>query len=190
MKKLIYSFIIASFLFCGGVSFAYDEGVETHKIEESGGPAATAVRVYTLVRYPEINPVRPDGLRGISAGDVVVWDTVSDDGLTVNYLDRTGSTDSVAGVVVTDTIPTADVTGTASETAGRRNWGYIQTYGLNTNVQIEATTVAGQSLIVHPTHNGWAMPADDDTVVSRVFGFAYDAESSDNADAEAFINIR
>ena len=186
MKKLIYSFIITSFLLGGGVAFAYDDGGLVNKIESSGGYADDAVRVLQLVRYPEIDPNRPS----ISAGDVVVWDTISDDGVTVNYLDKAGSVDSVAGVIVSATIPTADASGTAAQTTGRRNWGYMQTYGLNTNVQIEATTVAGQSLTVHPTHNGFATPADDDTVVARVFGFAYDAESSDTAAGEAFINAR
>lgn len=190
MKKLLYSFLIAFSLFAGGVGFAYDDGGLIANIESSGGYADDAIRIIQLVRYPEIDPRRPDGNVGISAGDVVVWDTVSDDGVTVNLIGVTGSIDSVAGVVVSATIPTADASGTAAQTTGRRNWGYIQTYGLNTNVQIEATTVAGQSLIAHPTHNGYATPADDDTVVGRVFGFAYDAESSDTAAGEAFINIR
>jgi len=186
MKKLFYSFLLASFLIGGGVAIAYNDGSAVNNKEASGGSAADPVRVYTLVRYPNTTDV---GV-ALSAGDVVIWDCVSDDGVTVNLVTVAGSSDAVAGVVVSSTIPTADQANTAAGDIGRRNWGYIQTYGVNSTVNIiSGPAVAGQSLIASDTAryatSGVTVQA---ATQKRTLGFAYDASSS--GQSEAFIMTR
>ena len=192
MRKLLNSFIIASFLLGGGVSFAYDEGSASHKIEESGGPSDTAVRIYQLVRNPIFGTDR-DKDSTMSANDVVLWDGVSDDGVTVNLAGVAGSIDSVAGVVVSATIPTSDVQGTASANAGRRNWGYIQTYGLGSakfggGVGID---VAGQAIRASSVPRYFVGANQTFATGNGIFGFAYDAEgTTNNASADVFVKNR
>jgi len=125
MRKALFGFL--ALLLSAGVAMAYDQPVDPGLVEHGGSSAAEGVKVYRLVR----NPVVLANTGSFSSGEVVVWDTVSDDNVTVNYPSRvgiTGSSDAVAGVVV-GTIPTADSTGTAVTDLGKRNWGYIQIYG-------------------------------------------------------------
>lgn len=185
MKKLIL--VLAFLVGFGGSAFAsYDEGAEINKKLSSGGPASSPVRIYTLVRYPECaaNSV------GVSAGDVVVWDIVSDDGVTINLVgaSQTGSLDTVAGVIV-GTIPTADSTTakTAVADLGRRNWGYLQVYGLNSATKVDGTTIAaGQAVSASATARRASNASNP--AANRVLGFAYDASSASGEAAEIFIN--
>jgi hypothetical protein len=188
MKKLILSLFLALSFVGAGQAFAYDEGGKVNVKEASGGSVADPVRVYTLVRYAEIAANDP----ALSAGEVVAWDTVSDDGVTVGKIGDAGSSDAVAGVVVSTTIPTADATGTAVESIGRRNWGYIQTYGLCTKAMVKGTIAAGQALVADDVNSGYAAGIPNGTLSrsGSIFGFAYDASSASANDAEIFIKNR
>lgn len=193
MKKLLSLFAILSLV--SGMAFAYDEGTAPHRVDSVGGPADTPFRVYRLVRYAQASK---DAV-GLSAGDVVVWDLVSDDGVTVNLSDAvglTGSSDAVAGVVVgnnsaiySTSIPSGDVGNTLSNDVGRRNWGYIQTEGLNTNTNIEVTSggtaTAGLGLrgSARPRY-ACAVQASGD---AGSLGFSYDTQSSTGAGNETYI---
>lgn len=193
MRKLL---ILALVLLSSALAFAYSDDGQVNLKESSGGLASNPVRVYTLVRYPQSDPI---GAK-LSAGDVVLWDTVSDDGVTVNVFGQAGSVDSVAGVVVSATILTQDGTGalSADTSLGFRNWGYIQIYGFNDNAKVKGsgtTTVsvtAGGPLCQDPNTARYAMLCTQAGIGASmpVFGFAYDAESSDNNSAEIFIRNR
>lgn len=194
MRKLILS-LFALFA-CVGSAFAatYDEGAYTHNIEQSRGTPADPVRVYMLVRYPEVGA----NVASISAGEVLGWDVISDDGVTVNRLAWAGtntgstSTDAVAGVAV-GTIQTADTANAASSSLGSRNWGYIQTYGYCPVAMVQSTAVAGQALAMNDTlvDAQYALPVavSGNTRAGAIFGFALDAVSSDGQ-AEIFIKNR
>lgn len=194
MKK-IYSFLLVATLLLGmgGVAFAYDDGGAVNVKETSGGSPADAVRVYQLVRYPAVDAGGPEN--SLSAGDVVVWDTNSDDGVTVNSTHKaTMSCDAVAGVVVS-TVLTGDVNSSTSSAAGdlgRKNWGYIQTYGYNASCKIAGVVpFAGAPLCASPTDEHYAMTADSGTeaVRRRLLGFAYDTQAATGS-AEVFVNTR
>lgn len=179
MKKLL-SLIATGLLLASSMAFAYSDGGLINVKEMSGGTSADPVRVYRLVRYPEADA---NGT-SLTAGDVVVWDCVSDDGVTVNVLASTASTDAVAGVVVA-TIATGEV-GSAGNTAvqdiGKRNWGYIQVKGLCTFVNVAP---AGGSAGVSVVASGTARNARATVAFGalgggtpRLLGFAYDAPAA------------
>lgn len=194
MKKL-YSILFAGLLLSGGVAFAYNDGGNVNIKESSGGSAADPVRVYQLVRWADISAAQSNPL---SAGDVVVWDCISDDGVTVGLVGTVGpanSTDAVAGVVVSTTIPSADMANTAAGDIGHRNWGYIQTYGFSSNCMISSangTLIVGEGLIPSATARYAVGRSKSDSVSGNygVFAFAYDATSATSNGNEVFVKNR
>lgn len=190
MKKF-YSIFLLGFILLAGNSFAYDEGAKTHNIEDSTGPQDVPVRVYQLVRFP-FSGVGNIGV-AVSAGDVLMWDTISDDGITVNILSELSATslDAVAGVAV-GAIPTADVVGnTASLDTGRRNWGYVQTYGLNETVNQDGTLVVGRAIGATLNRKCGNLADTGAGRTQRSLGFALDTQAtSGNGNADVFIAVR
>ncbi len=96
----------------------------------TGSGEDTPTRVYKLVRYGSNTNLGTNP--SISAGEAVVYDTISDDGITIRRSTTSGD-GAFAGIAVTE-IPTSDAsTGTAaSDDLGRRNWGYIIVHGPTT----------------------------------------------------------
>lgn len=179
IKKL--SFIVLALSLMSGLAFAsYDEGAYIHNVERSKGSPADPTRVYMLVHYA----VNGTSTAGLTEGDVVVWDCVSDDGVTVAITGSTSSVDAVAGVLVGN-LPTSDTAGTAAQNIGNRNWGWIQTYGHCAKIKTLATVVAGQALKASSSTVGYAQGAENSINV-RLFAFAYDAVAT-NGEAEGFI---
>lgn len=184
MRKRLFALLAVITLVCGS-AYAYDaDGNINKKREVEGAPAYFPYREYQLVRYGATS----QGITAnLSAGDVVIWDCISDDGVSVNLVTTAGSSDAAAGVVVSTTILTADVTGTTAVTDwGKRNWGYIQVKGYNTNINMIGTPTAGGAIKVSDSAR------NADTAVSttgeykgRSIGFAMDA----NSDGEAMINL-
>jgi len=178
MKKLLLSLVAALVLIQGGVSYAtQDEGQTGANTKRSNGSALGYVpyKELQLVRWGENGPSPTNG--NLSAGDVVVWDCVSDDGVTIALVGSTNSSDAVAGVVVSTVIQSADSVGTtASIDYGRRNWGYIQVRGYNTNVNMVGTApAAGAAIRASDTaRNAEASGTSGGSLKGRVIGFAYD----------------
>ncbi len=193
MKKF-YSLLLALLVLSGGSAFGYQDDGNVNNKEISGGTAADPIRVYELVRYGESGA----NASSISAGDVVVWSLVSDDGVTIGLNSVVGafgavlSNDAVAGVAV-GTIPTAETAGnTAVADLGRRNWGYIQTYGYNSAVKVDGSTIlAGSGLraSADPRRAGIGSAATG-SVGGGPLGFAFDATSASSDAAEVFIRTR
>lgn len=199
MKRFkLVALLAAISLLSASTSFAgYDEGAFVNKKLESGGTSDTPVRVYTLVRNPSFGALGGIGNIGFSTGDVLIWDPISDDGITVNEVGRGGITlcsDAVAGVAVGE-IPTADVqASSAAADVGRRNWGYVQVYGLHTTVKTDTSTIdVGEGLRASNTarrargSNDNASGGDEHYPAS--LGFAYDATSSETT-VEAFVRTQ
>ena len=190
MRKILIVLLVALFL-TPAFAYALNEGSAIHVKEGSGATQADALRVYQMVRYPENNA---DDIT-LTTGQVVVWDTFSDDGVTIGLLANTGSIDSVAGVVVGD-ILTADTTGDAEASTGRRNWGYIQTYGFNEDANVQSTLAVGQSICVSDqVTSGYAGPCPALNAGRHggyaTMGFAYDAVATKaSTDTEVFIRLR
>lgn len=130
MKKL-YSLFLAALLVAVSVpAFAIDDPTFANYIKKraEGAKFADASRGVRLVRFSN------NGLNASSlvSGDAVVWDTVSDDGVSVRTT-TTSADGAFAGIVCT-TIPTSDAsTGTSAyDDLGRRNWGWIVVEGFMT----------------------------------------------------------
>lgn len=186
-KSFRFLTLLAISLAFVGSAFAYnDDGNPSTKRSVDGTPPYQAYREYQLVRYAE----NQANATPLTAGDVVVRDCVSDDQVSVGLAGTVGSADAVAGVVVSTTIPTADVVGTTAQTDyGRRNWGYIQVRGLNTNANMVGTAPgAGGTIRASDTARNAttaAALAGSNSPQGRVMGFAYDAST----DAEIEIDL-
>ena len=200
MRKL--TLVLLGLLMVSGSAFAgYDEGFRITKKEQSGGGEADPVRVIQLVRNPNFasNGIGVNTfVNQISEGDAVLWDLISDDGVTINIVGSGNisvSNDAAAGIAVGN-IPTADIQGnTASQDVGRRNWGWIQTYGHCPRAWTDASAITvgdGLRLSTTPRRVGTAAVATNSVVINSgpsTLGFAYDTSSTEGA-ADIFIRNR
>lgn len=185
--KLFSLLILLVSAFVPMVAFAYpDDGSVADKW--SNPNPNDPYKIFTLVRYPSTSANEP----GLSKGDVVIWDTVSDDGVTVNISTSTGvfnntsSIDAVAGVIVSTLIPSADQANSAGGDINRRNWGWMQVYGYNSTVNITGgNALAGTGLVASNTVPRYATTAVA-TLENRSMGFAFDASSQ--GQSEAFVD--
>lgn len=110
-----------------------------------------------------------------TAGTPVCWNITEDDGVTVTTAGTISNDSAYAGVVVTD-ITSYDVlatttssvnTYTAEDDQGRRNWGFLQTYGLCTVTGIGATQItAGNAVGITGSTSTTALPGVTNFVAS------------------------
>ena len=148
-------------------------------------------KIFRMVRV-----VRPDllvnDLPALSADAIVIWDTNSDDGVTVTT--TTTSYDSrVAGIMATST-QTPDVGQggfTAIQSIGLRNWGWLQTYGkAEVNVQSDCGTATVKDGLSCGSVSGEAcdfLASDSDASANGMAGFFYDTASGGADGAEVFL---
>lgn len=132
-KYLVIALSLLTTMF-GGVAYAVDLPVEPGVIKRINGASQdTTYRAYKLVRFGNSTA----NTASISADSLVIWDVISDDGVTIAETNISAD-GAIAGIVVT-TIPTSDATSgtSAADDAGRRNWGYIQVEG-KTQVRVLA----------------------------------------------------
>ena len=124
MKKILL--VLALALSVAAPAFAIDQpGFQNYVIKRGvGSSQGDAVREVKLVRFSQ----QAQNASGLVSGDLVVWDTNSDDGVSIRTT-TTSADASIAGIVAT-AISTADsVQNSAQEGAGRRNWGWIVVSG-------------------------------------------------------------
>lgn len=144
MKKMMLVFALL-FTFAG-TSHAIDFPTDIGEIKSvKGGRQSEPSRVYKLVRYAD----EGNNTATISSGTAVVYDTVSDDGVTIGLSTTAGSA-SFAGIAVTS-IYTSDTSGStsAADDEGRRNWGYIIVHGPTTaNTTSGADGTAGDAFYI------------------------------------------
>lgn len=185
MKKLIFSFVALLMIGSGVAHATQGEGATgaNKKREIPGALGYVPYKEIQLVRWGESSPANSTTL---SAGDVVVRDTLSDDGVTIGLIGTINcSTDAVAGVIVSPTISTAESTGlTPGVDYGRRNWGWMQVKGYCPTVNITAGAGPGSALYASSTNRYATKSADNAPFNQRVLGFAYDNASQGQAEAE------
>jgi hypothetical protein len=135
----------------------------------------------------------------ISVDSIVIWDTVSDDGRSVT-LTTTSADSRVAGVVVGSSILTSEagtIGNTATQHIGKRNWGWIQTYGkCEVSVDATSTLVAGYAIgcgTLYGQASGFSPLSGGSTIVAThaanmgMAGFAYDNATASATDVEVFL---
>lgn len=133
MRKLSL-FFFALMLGLASSAFALDDPSMENviKLHGTGASQGSSVRVIKLVR----NPAGVGAATRVS-GDALVYDSVSDDGVTCTVTTTSGD-GTFAGILATN-FQTADQASLiARDDAGRRNWGWIVVHGLAT-----ANTTAG-----------------------------------------------
>ena len=126
MRKLLL-ILSLGFLVGGPSAYALDDVTydNVFRLNVSQSQKASAVRILKLVR----NPFSGNDSVTISSGDAVVYDSLSDDGITVTSTTTSGD-NSFAGIAAMS-INSSDASASATyaEDAGRRNWGWIVVHG-------------------------------------------------------------
>lgn len=125
MNKFIKLLLIAAVVSMPSLAQADSPTYETYTNKsEKAGKQSNPVRVVKLVRFSATE----QAVATISAGEVVVYDTNSDDGVSIRRTTTSGD-GAIAGIACTR-IPSADAGATAdSLDLGRRNWGWIVVHG-------------------------------------------------------------
>ena len=128
MRK-IYSFILALALIGGGL--VTNAGAEQI---DPGQKKSTAPKKFFVARYARTGAIATAGGHRISKDSIVVWDTVSRDGVTVTTT-TTANSSLVAGITL-DEIPGSSDDNTAAEDDNSPNWGRVQTWGLHPDTRV------------------------------------------------------
>lgn len=129
MKKILLALSLA--LVVAAPAFAIDDPNFANYVIKRGTGArqSEAVREVRLVRYGVQGNAGLSQTRDLASRDLVVWDTVSDDGVSVR-MTATSTDGAIAGIVASATIQTADgVQNWVGEADGKRNWGWIVVSG-------------------------------------------------------------
>ena len=134
MKKILLLVLALTFV-CVGVSFA--------EIQiDRGQTKDTSKSVFFVGRYARTVAIATSG-NEISADRVVIWDSTSNDGVTVNY--STTSFDALVAGVSIDRIPGSSRDYTAASDLNYDNWGRIRAYGRHASVSFDGATPIGAS---------------------------------------------
>lgn len=194
MKKILSIVLVA--LLVGGVAFAAVPGVSKTPgtgfiiTNMQGGTIDQPSKTFRLVRFVPV--AGSNNSLTLTKDSAVIWDLVSDDGVTVT-LSTTSGDSAVAGIVVQDGL-TPDI-GTlgneASEDRANRNWTWLQTYGLS-QADLrpgEAIAAAGDAIGLSTSPGkistfaaGVATPRNQ-----GLLGFAYDSASASTSDVQVFV---
>jgi hypothetical protein len=143
-----------------------------------------AQKTFRLVRYVPASGSANSAT--LSADSLVIWDLVSDDGVTVTTT-TTSASGAVAGIIVNAALTPATLGNTAKVDEGGRNWTWLQTYGLaNVTFGDDAVIAAGASF---GTDNaaGLASGFIGTAAVGRPAGFVYDAVTASASDVQVFV---
>lgn len=181
MKKILFIALVLSLMF-GQVCFA-DTQIDSGTNRGQSG----ANNVWFVARNT--------GTAAISADRVVIWDTNSQDGISVKA--TTTSYDTLVAGVTMDAISAVSTDATAANSAGNSNWGRVQVYGLHKNVSFDpggTVTAAGARIASHST-SGLATlyraasrdPAATSQVSDDYFGISLEAVVLGTRDLDIFI---
>ena len=192
MRKQLFNVLLAIF-FLAGVAFAetpgYRQDPGTGDILGQGKYQSDAHKIFRMVRYV---PVTYDGATTLAADSIVVWNLVSDDGVTITT--STTSYDSaIAGITVTQAL-TPDTDGnTAVQDVGQGNWTWLQTYGsCQVNLATSVTPVTAGDAMATSTVAGESAPFVSSTTNARAqgnAGFFYDAATAGDNDVQCFLSL-
>lgn len=189
MKKALL--LLIALLFVSGVAIAetpaYRLSPGAGEIKSKHGTEAVPDKTFRLVRYVPATGTLDSA--SIDAGSVVIWDTQSDDGITVTT--TTTSYDSrVAGILVLTTLTPENLANDVTEDVGKRNWGWLQTYGLSrVNIQTDGTATVGAALGTGDTAgdaNDY-LPSASSSTLNGFAGFFMDSAAANADDVDCFV---
>lgn len=135
MKKF-FAFLVFALLLSGQAS----ADIQIDK----GADRSTNKVIFFVGRYARTTAIATSG-NMISKDRIVVWDKVSNDGVTVDY--STTSNDSMVAGVAMDNIPGSSRDSSAVSDVGASNWGRIQVWGRHADVSWDQSTVGGASAL-------------------------------------------
>ena len=189
MKRI--SFIVLAILLVCGVAVAASPGYRqdpgTGDILGQGKYQSDPHKIFRMVRYDQVIM----GASTLAADSIVIWDLTADDGITVTTT-TTSSDSAVAGITVVATLTQETDGNTAVQDRGKRNWTWMQTYGLS-QVNFVATvgrvSIAGASFGTSTTAGEAAqfLPHTTKPQLQGNAGFAYDAAAAGTDDVEVFL---
>jgi len=196
MKKLIVALMIAALLIPAGFAMA-----RTGLDKDSGTIGQKSYdwspeRTFRWVRYiPSANDGRANATT-LTADSIVIWDVVSDDGVTVTTTTTSGD-NAVAGVIPNAMLtPESDtlIGAGADDSYGSRNWGWLQTYGkADVVVQVNGYVAVDEGFgtgTVQGRANTftWGYDSVTNGIKRGHAGFAYDAISgSESTTGQVFL---
>jgi len=188
MRKLL------SFLLIGVLAFSVNVYAEQQIDEGQQRGQTNAVSKFFVARNAREGTL-------ISADRVVIWDTTSNDGVTVTT--STTSFDPLVAGVTIDAIVGITSDNTAADSSGTSNWGRVRVYGRHAAVSWDSgdtiCTVGG--LVAHHNLAGEATSflAISEDVAGAItgrratsrdsFGVALEGCAADNKDLDIFVNI-
>jgi len=194
MKKVISVLLVA--LLIGSVAFAATPGNRISPgigfIPVQGGTISDAQKTFRMVRYMPATATANS--LTLSADTIVIWDTNSDDGITVTTTTTSGDT-RVAGVLANACLTPDPIGNTAAGDRNKRNWTWLQTYGLaDVYVQDNGTLEVGQAIGCSTTAGNatsgvtWGSATG---TVQGVAGFAYDKTTGTSSNTgEVFVRCQ
>jgi hypothetical protein len=148
MKKIL-CLTLALLLVCG-VAFAVQSGKNvspgTGIQVQQGGYDFDPPKTFRLVRFVQRDAVDltitgPGTDVGISPDAIVIWSTLSNDGVTVTTT-RVTDDSRVAGISRSYMLQQKTAGNSARDDYGQGNWGWIQTYGVSTVTMSSSVTIA------------------------------------------------
>ena len=191
MKKIV-CLILAALLVAGTAyattpGYRINPGIGENKTTCQGGQVSDPGKTFRMVRYV---PASGDGNSATLATEsIVIWDTTSDDGVTVTTT-TVSPASTVAGVIVQVGLTPVTLGLTAAQDRGDRCWTWLQTHGL-AQVRIGATNEVKVGAAMGTS--GTAGEADqyvasvsDSTKLGNA-GFFFDDAAAAADDVECFI---
>lgn len=196
MFKRLFSILLAILLF-GGMAFAatpgYRQSPGTGNIIQHGGYISDPHKTFRLVRWVGERHWNRVGQK-LSADSIVIWDTISDDGVTITTV-ATSYDSRVAGVIVVACLSAESWdSNSAAIDRSKRNWTWMQTYGksqvdlattaivLTVGSALATGDVVGRAGVFWPTNTTSAQ-------LQGNAGFFYDAESYGATNCEVFLRV-
>jgi hypothetical protein len=192
MKKLlvISLALILSVGMCYGATNARNVSPGIGNIMGNGQFDSDPGKIFRLVRYNGGSSIGANAI-ALSVGSIVIWDTTTGDGVTVTTTTTSGDI-RVAGLVVGSALLTQEngtYSNLVSADMGRRNWGFIQTYGKS--LALWQTYGGGTSITGGTNHFGTSTQAGaansftQSATVNGIAGFTMIATPSAQADSSS-----
>ena len=190
-KRIIALLLVA--LLIGGVAFAATPGHRVSPgigfIPVQGGTISDPQNTFRMVRYMPRNAGATSDT--LSADTIVIWDTNSDDGVTITTTVISGDS-RVAGVIANACLTPDPIGNSAAKDRNKRNWTWLQTYGkADVYVSDGAAMLVGAAIGTSTTEGDaqtgitWGTATGG---VQGVAGFAYDTDAGDGiSTVECFV---
>jgi len=194
IRKIISLVVIALFVagsvYAATPGYRLSPGIGENKTTMQGGTQSDPGKTFRMVRYVPAGGTGEATDTTLVAGSIVIWDLVSDDGVTVTT--TTTSYDSaVAGIIVQAALTPVTLSNTAVQDRGGRNWTWLQTHGLSeVRIQTDSSTVtAGDALATGDVAGEAAdfLASASDAGANGNAGFFYDTGAAAADNVECFI---